>query len=157
MTSLTELQRLDEALAAARAEIVAARSLANIANECRHSAERECNQLRAALREALEHWGSSDSDLIDRLRALRGATVTPDETTTVRDMTEIQRKAHREFWIAWVEHAQQQLGALLAETIDETPSTSDTVYECVNMLIDVEQQLSACLDPAPVQRAWSKA
>ncbi len=76
---------------------------------------------------------------------------------SVREMTAAQRKAHAEFWLAWVERAQQALGALLAETIDETPSTSDTVYECVNMLIDVEQQLSACLEPAPQTRAWSKS
>ena len=78
-------------------------------------------------------------------------------TTKFHEMTEAQRKAHHEFWLAWVERAQQTLGALLAETIDETPSTSDTVYECVNALIDVEQQLSACLDPAPQPRGWRKS
>lgn len=75
---------------------------------------------------------------------------------SVRDMTPEQRTAHREFWLAWVERAQRALGALLAETIDETPATSDTVFECVNQLIDVEQQLSAVLTPEPVQRKWSK-
>ena len=36
---------------------------------------------------------------------------------------------------------------------------SDTVYECVNMLIDVEQQLSAVLDPESQHKAftWSRA
>lgn len=72
------------------------------------------------------------------------------------DMTPAQRKAHHEFWLAWVERAQSVLGALLAETIDETPSTSDTVFECVNQLIDVEQQLTGCLTPEPVKRGWSK-
>lgn len=75
------------------------------------------------------------------------------------DMTPAQRKAHHEFWLAWVERAQQELGALLAEMIDETPAVSDTVYECVNMLIDVEQQLSAVLAPESQHKAftWSRA
>ncbi len=74
------------------------------------------------------------------------------------DMTPDQRKTHREFWLAWVERAQQELGALLAETIDETPAVSDTVYGCVNQLIDVEQQLSAVLTPEPQHKAfrWSR-
>jgi hypothetical protein len=75
---------------------------------------------------------------------------------SVRDMTPAERQTHREFWLAWVERAQVALGALLAETVDETPALSDTVYDCVNQLIDVEQQLSAVLTPEPIQRTWSK-
>lgn len=63
----------------------------------------------------------------------------------VRDMSPEQREAHRAFWLAWVTRAQTEIAALLAETINETPATSDTVYECVNQLIDVEQQLAAVL------------
>ncbi len=63
----------------------------------------------------------------------------------VRDMTIEQRKAHREFWLAWVARAQQTLGSLLAETIDERPAASDAVHEAVNQLIAVEQTLAGVL------------
>jgi len=73
-------------------------------------------------------------------------------------MPSARRQAHHEFWLAWVERAQTELGALLAETIDVTPAVSDTVWQCVNQLIDVEQQLSAVLTPEPRQEsfAWTR-
>lgn len=70
-------------------------------------------------------------------------------------MTSAQQQTHHEFWLAWVERAQAELGALLAETIDVTPAVSDTVYECVNQLIDVEQQLSAVLSPKPQHKSFT--
>lgn len=65
--------------------------------------------------------------------------------TNFRDMTPEQRKAHREFWLAWCARAQQALGTLLAETSDVTPAVSEAVYECVNQLIAVEQALTDVL------------
>lgn len=65
--------------------------------------------------------------------------------TKVSNMTAAQRVEHRKFWLAWAERTRQTLGALLAETIGETPATSDTVFECVNKLIDVEQTLAGLL------------
>jgi hypothetical protein len=53
----------------------------------------------------------------------------------------------RGFWIIWIERAQREIGALLADTIGVTPSKSDVVFECVNKLIDVEQQLSSAIEP----------
>jgi hypothetical protein len=52
-------------------ETDAAQALANIANECRASAERECDQLRAALKEAIRmvHPSSTNSYTDDHKRA----------------------------------------------------------------------------------------
>lgn len=66
-------------------------------------------------------------------------------STAVKNMTAAQRMEHRRFWLEWCARVQQQLGALLAEMSDVTPAASDTVFGCVNQLIDVEQQLSAVL------------
>lgn len=63
----------------------------------------------------------------------------------IRDMTPEQQAANRVFWLAWVKRAHSTIAALLADTIDETEATSDTVFECVNKLIDVEQQLAGVL------------
>jgi|HubBroStandDraft_5_1064220.scaffolds.fasta_scaffold234987_1 hypothetical protein len=58
-------------------------------------------------------------------------------------LTPAERDAPRQFWIDWAKRTAQTLGALLADTIDRAPSQDDTVFGCVNQLIDVEQQLSA--------------
>ena len=57
--------------------------------------------------------------------------------------TRAQRQ--EQFWLEWCDRMQSTLGALLAATIDETPSTDDDIYGCVNQLIDVEQQLAGIL------------
>jgi hypothetical protein len=65
--------------------------------------------------------------------------------TQFKDMTALQRMEHRKFWLEWADRAQTTLGALLAETIDVAPAASDSVYEAVNKLIDVEQTLAGVL------------
>ncbi len=76
--------------------------------------------------------------------------------TEFKDMTAVQRMERRRFWLAWSERAQQALGALLAETIGEEPAVNETVYGCVNQLIDVEQQLSAVVDSRDARRGSVK-
>jgi hypothetical protein len=68
-----------------------------------------------------------------------GAGLTPDEPA----------RAVREFWAEWARETAQRLGALLAGTIGQPPSKDDTIFGCVNQLIDVEQQLSAIAGKAP--------
>lgn len=66
-----------------------------------------------------------------------------------------ERMARRKFWLAWAERAQRELASLLADTVDEEPADSDAVFECVNQLIDVEQQLAALIHPQGPFR-WSR-